>query len=79
MKPIAQSVALSIVASILASWLLRRLIFLAEQPGNEPRRDPASSVIVVVPVVIGNTIKGPTIMAPPRKLPGFGRRAAKHR
>jgi hypothetical protein len=83
MKLVTQTVTsgiLAVVASILASWLLRRDIFLVEQPGTTSRGEhQPDAVVVVVPIIIGNTIRSPTIIPHARRLPVLGRRAAKHR
>jgi hypothetical protein len=83
MKPIVQAVtslSLSIIASMLATWMLRRLIFRAEQPGTErPGEGGSPFAVVVVPIVIGNHITGPTIHPGRGKLPRLRGSRSKHR
>lgn len=51
------SVSASLVASVLASWMLRRLLFRLESPQSVNQQTPPATVTVVVPVIlIGNTI-----------------------
>jgi hypothetical protein len=60
------SVALSIVASILASWLLRRLLYQAQQGEANTSGKPAPSPVMVVPVVIIGNHLGPKVIVPRR-------------
>ncbi len=79
MKPVAQgltSVVFSLVASVVATWLLRRLIFLAERPGNgeggpeEGGSHNNSPVIVLMPLIFSaNTIGNTTLLPRRGKLP----------
>lgn len=79
MKPVAQgvaSVAFSVVASIVATWLLRRLIFLAERPatGDEGSAEGGSHnnspVIVIMPLIMSaNTIGNTTFLPRRGRLP----------
>jgi hypothetical protein len=82
MKPIAQaaaSVLISITVSILATRLLRHMVFLTEGSGSEAGGEQHAPVIVVMPVVIGNTIGGPTILPRHGKLPALLTGPGKHR
>jgi len=53
MKPVMQAVA-SIVASILATWLLRRLVMSSDggHDGASPGR--GGIAVVLVPITVGN-------------------------
>jgi hypothetical protein len=83
MKPIAQaatSVIVSVVGSIVATWLLRRLIFLADQPGEENAAGRSGPVIVVMPFIMSaNEFGNTTIFRRPVWLPRHLAAAIKHR
>ena len=60
---LALSVVGSVLASVAASWLLRRLLLATEQGGDGQGGKP-SEVVVVVPIILGNQL---TIGAPRRR------------
>jgi hypothetical protein len=67
-QPIATSLVLSIAASVLASWLLRHTVFLAQSAEGEPTGGNIVSPVVVVPIVfVGNTL-GTQVTVPRRGL-----------
>jgi hypothetical protein len=67
-QPIATSLVLSIAASVLASWLLRHTVFLAQGGEGEPTGGNVVSPVVVVPIVfVGNTL-GTQVTVPRRGL-----------
>ena len=55
-QPAITSLLLSITASILASWLLRRAFFLVQGSEGTPSGGVVSPVIVVPIVLVGNTL-----------------------
>lgn len=59
------SITLSLVASVAATWLLRRILAVTPPGEGHPSTGDNSPSVVVVPViVIGNTIGSPTIKPP---------------
>jgi hypothetical protein len=64
LQRVSLSIAGSVVASVVATWALRRLVLAAEQgSGAEPGKQ--SAVVVVVPIIAGNQL---TIGIPRRRL-----------
>ena len=67
-RPIVTSLLLSITASVVASWLLRRTIFLVQDSEGKPSGGDVVSPVVVIPIVfVGNTM-GPQVNVPRRRL-----------
>jgi hypothetical protein len=83
MKPVAQlvtSVAGTIVASLLASWMLRRLIFALERTQPESREGQPARVVVMVPIdTIGSPIGNQWMTGLPDVLNALDRRAKRRR
>ena len=50
---VSLSIAGSVLASVVASWVLRRLLLAADQ-GTDEGRGTRSAVVVVVPIIAGN-------------------------
>lgn len=52
-----KSIVISILASAAATYLLRQLVSAAGAPGgpDSPPRRPYTSVVVVVPILVGNS------------------------
>jgi hypothetical protein len=78
-RPAGTSIALSIAASLLASWLLRRAMHVNQQGETDASGDKPRGSVVLVPVVviIGNTVGSPVIM--PRGRRGLPFRGGKHK
>jgi hypothetical protein len=67
-QPVVTSLLLSITASVVASWLLRRTIFLVQGSEGKPSGGDVVSPVVVVPIVfVGNTL-GTQVTVPRRGL-----------
>lgn len=67
-QPVITSLLLSIIASALASWLLRRTMQVAQGGDGEPSGSNVTSPVLVVPIVfVGNTL-GTQVTAPRRGL-----------
>ncbi|HLJ67712.1 MAG TPA: hypothetical protein VKX16_10180 [Chloroflexota bacterium] len=77
MRLVVQAVA-SVVASILATWLLRRLV-LSTDPRPEAGASGGQSgvVVVIVPIMAGNHWHINQPGQKPHRIPGFGSRGLK--
>jgi hypothetical protein len=78
-RPALTSIVLSITASLLASWLLRRAMHVDQQGDADASGDNPRGPVVLVPVivVIGNTVGSPVIV--PRGRRGLPFRGGKHK